>query len=200
MSVKRRILIALTGASGVEYGRRLLEILAAQSDVELHLIVSPSAQKVLKLEQGLSLDLDRFRPDMLGLAADTRLTLHRHDNVAAPVASGSFRIEALAVVPCSMGSAAAIAHGLSENLVERAADVMIKERRKLIVVPRETPLSTIHLRNLLTLSELGAIVLPASPGFYHRPTTAAELVDFVVARILDHLNVEHNLVKRWCGD
>jgi 4-hydroxy-3-polyprenylbenzoate decarboxylase len=107
-AAKRRIVVALTGASGVEYGRRLLEILAAQSDIELHLIVSPSAVKVLKLERGLSLHVDHFRPEALGLAAHTALTLHRHDNVAAPVASGSFRVEALAVVPCSMGCAAAI--------------------------------------------------------------------------------------------
>ena len=101
------------------------------------------------------------------------------------------------IAPCSMGCAAAIAHGMSDNLIERAADVMLKERRTLIVVPRETPLSTVHLKNLLTLSELGALVLPASPGFYNKPKSVAELVDFVVARVLDHLKIEHDLVKRW---
>lgn len=195
----RRIAVAITGASGSEYGRRLLEVLCAIPNLEVHLIVSPSAVKVLKIEQGLEVDPENFRPEMLGLPAKSGLRFYRHDDVAAPVSSGSFRVEAMAIVPCSMGCAAAIAHGMSENLIERAADVMIKERRKLIVVPRETPLSTIHLRNLLTLSEQGVIVLPASPGFYNRPTTTAEMVDFIVARVLDHLGIEHSLMKRWGG-
>jgi 4-hydroxy-3-polyprenylbenzoate decarboxylase len=124
---------------------------------------------------------------------------HHYDNVAGAVASGSFQIEAMAIVPCSMGCVAAIAHGISDNLIERAADVMIKERRRLILVPRETPFSTIHLKNMLTLSELGAIVLPASPGFYSKPASVAEMVDFIVARVLDHLQIEHELTKRWGG-
>jgi 4-hydroxy-3-polyprenylbenzoate decarboxylase len=193
----RRIALAFTGASGAVYGWRLLEELLDRPDIETHLMLSPSAQKVLKLEEGYDVDLEHFEPKMLGIEKDTNLVYHRYDDVAAPASSGSYRIEAMVIAPCSMGCAAAIAHGMSDNLIERAADVMLKERRKLILVPRETPYSTIHLKNLLALSELGALVLPASPGFYNKPRTVSEMVDFVVARVLDHLNIEHNLVKRW---
>jgi len=193
----RRIALAITGASGAVYGRRVLEELLARAEIEVHLIISPSARKVLCVEEGIELDSERFDPEKLGLKPSARLIYHRHDDVAAPVSSGSFRVEAMAVVPCSMGCAAAMAHGLSENLIERAADVMLKERRPLIVVPRETPFSTVHLRNLLTLSELGAIVLPASPGFYGKPQSVADMVNFVVARVLDHLKIENDLARRW---
>ena len=195
----RRIAVALSGASGAAYGRRLLEELTTREGIETHLLISPSAKKVLAIEEGLHVDLDRFDSAQLGLASPANLVYHHYDNVAAAVASGSFQIEAMAIVPCSMGCVAAIAHGMSDNLIERAADVMIKERRRLIVVPRETPFSTIHLKNMLTLSELGAIVLPASPGFYSKPTSVADMVDFVVARILDHLQIEHDLTRRWGG-
>ena len=198
-SGKRRIALALTGASGAVYGRRVLEELSNREDIETHLLISPSAQKVLKIEEGLDVNLDAFDPASFGLSATKNLVYHRYDNVAASVASGSFQIEAMAIVPCSMGCVAAIAHGISDNLIERAADVILKERRRLIVVPRETPYSTIHLKNMLTLSQLGAIVLPASPGFYGKPQNIHEMVDFVVARILDHLHVEHALSKRWGG-
>jgi len=193
----RRIALALTGASGAIYGRRILEELAARDHIETHLMISPAAQKVLKLEENISINIERFDPKSLGLKSAKNLVYHRHDDIAASASSGSYRIEALVIAPCSMGCAAAIAHGMSDNLIERAADVMLKERRPLIVVPRETPLSTVHLKNLLTLSELGALVLPASPGFYNKPKSVAELVDFVVARVLDHLKIEHDLVKRW---
>ncbi len=196
MSV-RRIALAITGASGAVYGRRVLEELLARPELEVHLMISPSAQKVLKIEEGIALDLEKFEPAALGVKAAAKLRYHQYDDVAAPVSSGSFRVEAMAVVPCSMGCAAAIAHGMSDNLIERAADVMLKERRPLIVVPRETPLSTVHLKNLLALSELGATVLPASPGFYGRPQSVAEMVNFVVARVLDHLKIEHALMRRW---
>lgn len=195
----RRIALAITGASGAIYGRRVLEELLARPDLEVHLIISPSAQKVMQVEDGIALNLDSFNISTLGIIPAAKLVHHRHDNIAAAVSSGSFRVESMAIVPCSMGCAAAIAHGLSDNLVERAADVMLKERRPLIVVPRETPFSTVHLKNLLTLSELGAIVLPASPGFYNKPQSVADMVNFVVARVLDHLKIEHNLAKRWGG-
>lgn len=196
---KRRIALAMSGASGAVYGRRVLEELTNREDIETHLLISPSAQKVLKIEEGLEVNLEAFDPASLGLRTSGNLVYHRYDNVAASVASGSFQIEAMAIVPCSMGCVAAIAHGISDNLIERAADVILKERRRLIVVPRETPYSTIHLKNMLTLSKLGATVLPASPGFYNKPESVNQMVDFVVARILDHLHVEHNLSKRWGG-
>ena len=197
---KRRILLAITGASGAVYGRRVLQELMSRTELEVHLIVSPSAQKVLKLEDGIDIDLDKIDPAALGVRRtkdSATLVCHRYDNVAAPVASGSFRVEAMAVVPCSMGCAAAIAHGISDNLIERAADVMLKERRTLLVVPRETPYSTVHLRNLLALSELGATVMPASPGFYGKPASLAELVDFMVSRVLDQLKIDNDLTRRW---
>lgn len=196
---KRRIALALSGASGAVYGRRLLDELTQRDGIETHLMISPSAKKVLAIEENIHVDLEQFDPASLGLKSCANLVYHRYDNIAGAVASGSFQVEAMAIVPCSMGCVAAIAHGLSDNLIERAADVMIKERRRLIVVPRETPFSTIHLKNLLTLSELGAMVLPASPGFYNKPASVAEMVDFVVARVLDHLQIEHDLTRRWGG-
>jgi 4-hydroxy-3-polyprenylbenzoate decarboxylase len=199
LNAPRRIALAITGASGAVYGMRVLEELASRPGIETHLAISPSARKVLKIEHGIVFDPDRFEIGALKVKAAGPVVFHRHDNVAAPLASGSFRIEAMVVAPCSMGCAAAIAHGTSENLIERAADVMLKERRTLIVVPRETPFSTLHLRNLLTLSELGALVLPACPGFYTQPKSVAEMVDFVVARVLDHLHIEHELGQRWGG-
>ena len=196
---KRRIALAITGASGAIYGRRLLEELLKRGEIETHLLISPSAKKVLSIEEGCDVNLDKFDPASLELSESANLVYHHYDNIAGPVASGSFQIEAMAIVPCSMGCVAAIAHGISDNLIERAADVMLKERRRLILVPRETPYSTIHLKNLLTLSELGAIVLPASPGFYGKPKSIGDMVDFVVARVLDHLKIEHDLAKRWGG-
>lgn len=197
MSKKRRVALFITGASGAVYGLRVLEELLRDDALEVHLSISPAAQKVLKVEHGISVDLATFEPTALQVKNAERAVYHAHDNVAAPPASGSFRIEAMAIVPCSMGCAAAIAHGISNDLIERAADVMIKERRPLVLVPRETPLSAIHLENLLTLAKLGVTVLPASPGFYGQPKSVAEMVDFVVARVLDHLRVENRLGPRW---
>ena len=197
----RRIALGITGASGAIYGRRVLEELLLRPEIEVHLAISPSAQKVMRLEDGLEIDLKKFSLSSLRLKSPAagKLVYHQHDDVGAPIASGSFRVEAMVVAPCSMGCAGAIAHGLSDNLIERAADVMLKERRPLIVVPRETPYSTAHLRNLLTLSELGATVLPASPGFYGKPQSVADMVNFIVARVLDHLHIENDLAKRWNG-
>ena len=196
-TTRRRIGLYITGASGAVYGLRVLEELLRSDALEIHVTISPSAQKVLRVEHGITINLQRFKPESLGIANAKKLHYHAYDDVAAPPASGSFRMEALAIVPCSMGCIGAIAHGISDDLIQRSADVMIKERRPLIVVPRETPLSAIHLENLLTLAKLGVTVLPASPGFYGRPKTVDELVDFVVARVLDHLKVEHTLGPRW---
>jgi 4-hydroxy-3-polyprenylbenzoate decarboxylase len=197
MPKKRRIGLAITGASGAIYGLRVLEELLRHDELEIFLTISPSAQKVLKVEHGIAIDLKNFKPEALGIANASRATYFQYDDVAAPISSGSFRLSALAIVPCSMGCAGAIAHGISDDLIQRAADVMIKERRRLVVVPRETPLSTVHLENLLALSKLGVVVLPAAPGFYGKPKRVEDMVDFVVARVLDHLEVEHNLGPRW---
>lgn len=194
---KRRIGLAITGASGAIYGLRVLEMLLVDRSLEVHLTISASAAKVLRIEHGIALNLERFQPRALKVNGAERAVYHHHENVAAPLASGSFRLSALAVVPCSMGCAGKIAHGISGDLIERAADVMLKERRTLVVVPRETPLSAVHLENLLALARLGATVLPAAPGFYGKPKQVGDLVDFIAARVLDHLNVDHSLGPRW---
>jgi 4-hydroxy-3-polyprenylbenzoate decarboxylase len=194
---KRRIALAMTGASGAIYGLRLLEQLVQNDVIEPHLTLSQSAQKVLKVEHGIDLDLQNFQPAALKIAGAERAIYHPFDDVAASIASGSFRVQAMVIAPCSMGCIGSIAHGISNDLIERCADVMIKERRRLVVVPRETPLSAVHLENLLALARLGVVVLPASPGFYGQPRTVSELVDFVVARVLDHLDISHQLGPRW---
>jgi len=194
---RRRIALAITGASGAIYGLRVLEELLRNKALEVHLTITPAAQKILEIENGISVDLHAFSPAALGVKNAERATYHAHDDLMAPLASGSFRLDAMAVVPCSMACAGAIARGLSKDLVERAADVMLKERRTLTIVPRETPLSAVHLENLLALARLGVAVVPACPGFYGKPQSVEDLVDFVVARVLDHLAVAHKLGPRW---
>lgn len=206
MHQDRPVTVALTGASGAYYGLRLVEsLLRRQQPVDF--IVSDAARLVLQQECGLDIRgafetvvvaLDRyFRSVCAQAMAQTRLRYFARDDWMAPMASGSGGAYAMVVCPCSMGTLAAIAHGLSDNLIERAADVIIKEKRTLILVPRETPLSAIHLKNMLSLAKLGVIVLPAAPGFYHRPKKVADLIDFVVARILDQLGITHALVPTW---
>jgi len=187
----------MTGASGAIYGLRLLEELLRDSSLDVHFTLSPSAQKVLRVEHDMQCDLENFDAAALGIKNSRRLTYHRYDNVAAPLASGSFRIRALAIVPCSMGCLGAIANGISDDLIQRAADVMLKERRRLVLVPRESPLSSIHLENMLKLSKAGAVIMPAAPGFYGKPKSISEMVDFIVARVLDQLEIEHELGPRW---
>ena len=192
-----RFAVCFSGGSGVAYGLRLVEVLL-QSGHEVPLCATAAALRVLVHEAGLRVDLER--PDLAALFAPDlrrRLFVHAIDAVEATPASGSAAIVATIIVPCSMGTLARIAHGFSSNLVERAADVALKEGRPLVVVPRETPLSIVHLQNMLELARLGAIVLPAMPGFYHRPTSVQDLVDFVVSKILDRLRVDHALVRRW---
>ncbi|MCK6471244.1 MAG: UbiX family flavin prenyltransferase [Planctomycetes bacterium] len=193
----KRIGLAITGASGSVYGLRVLEELLRAPGVEIHLTISAAARKVLAVEHGIGVDLERFDARALGVKPTKRLVYHHHEDVSAPPASGSFRLAALAIVPCSMGCAGRIAHGISGDLVERAADVMLKERRPLVLVPRETPLSAIHLENLAALARHGATVLPAAPGFYGKPESVEDLIDFIVARVLDHLDVPHQLGPRW---
>jgi 4-hydroxy-3-polyprenylbenzoate decarboxylase len=195
------LVLAVTGASGSAYGVRLLEVLL-RTGRTVHLVVSPAAVEVFDRELGRPLNLDRFDPAaFLGPAAAdgnlSRLRYHHYRDFRAGIASGSFLTAGMAVCPCSMGTAAAIAHGTGNNLIHRAADVHLKERRTLVVVPRETPLGLIQLRTLATLAEAGAVVLPAMPGFYHRPQAVSDLVDFVVGRVCDQLGVPHTLFERW---
>jgi 4-hydroxy-3-polyprenylbenzoate decarboxylase len=188
------VVLGITGASGAPYAVRLLAALN-EARVPVQLIVSSYGMRLLKEESAIE-DLD-------GLRAATgdwsRVEVYDSTNRGATPASGSAPSRGMVVCPCSMGTLASIAAGTSRNLVERAADVALKERRPLILVPRETPLSLVHLENMTRLTRAGAVVLPAAPGFYHRPRTIGDLVDFVVARILDHLAVEHRLGKRWEG-
>jgi 4-hydroxy-3-polyprenylbenzoate decarboxylase len=197
------IVLAITGASGSRYGVRLLEVLL-RAGRTVHLVISPAAGEVFEreLSHPVPLDPKRFDPrSLLGGAAEgadlTRLTYHDVRNFQAGIASGSFLTAGMVVCPCSMGTVAAIAHGVGENLIHRAADVHLKERRKLILVPRETPLGLIQLRNLTAVAEAGAVVLPAMPAFYTLPQTVADMVDFVVGRVCDQLGVGHDLLPRW---
>jgi 4-hydroxy-3-polyprenylbenzoate decarboxylase len=183
--VKKKIVVGITGASGAPYARRLVQVLRGRDDVELGVCVSQTAPEVWALECGGDLR-EQLGVPVWGVR-----------DYKAPFASGSAGWHAMAVVPCSMGTAARIAHGISDTLLTRAADVMLKERRTLVVVPRETPLSVVHLENLATLARAGAVVLPAMPSFYGKPATLDEAVDTVVGRLLDHLGLEHALVRRW---
>ncbi len=194
------IAVALTGASGIQYGLRLVECLL-QAGREVQLLYSQAAQVVAAMEMGLELpsrpeEAERLLGDRLG-AEPGRLRVFGRQQWAAPVASGSNPPEALVICPCTTGTLASVAQGICEDLIDRAADVALKERRRLILVVRETPFSTIHLENMLKLSRAGAVILPANPGFYHRPRKVEALVDFVVARVLDHLEVDHELLPRW---
>jgi 4-hydroxy-3-polyprenylbenzoate decarboxylase len=194
------LVLALTGASGAPYGVRLLEVLL-QAGHKVHLIISPAAAEVLERELDRRVRLDHFDlADLLGEVPAEVAGLaqyHHFSNFQAGIASGSFLTAGMVVCPCSMGTVAAIAHGLSQNLIHRAADVHLKERRKLVLVPRETPLNVIQLRNLTTCAEAGAVVLPAMPPFYHRPRNLSDCIDFIVGRICDQFGVEHRLFQRW---
>jgi 4-hydroxy-3-polyprenylbenzoate decarboxylase len=184
MSV-RKIVVGVTGASGAPYARRLLQVLRGCADVEIGVCVSQTAPDVWALECGGNLRESAGAP-VWGVR-----------DYKAPFASGSAGWHAMAIVPCSMGTAARVAHGISDTLLTRAADVMLKERRTLVVVPRETPLSVVHLENLLSLARAGALVLPAMPSFYGKAKTLDDAIDSVVARVLDHLGVVHDLGHRW---
>lgn len=191
------IAVCWSGGSGSRYGRRLVDVLLGLGHT-VHLCATGAALRVLKYEDGEDVDFEA--PDLAQLFAEPlRQNLHVHalNAVEAAPASGSAGLAATVVVPCSMGTLARIAHGFSSNLVERSADVALKEGRMLIVVPRETPLSVLHLENMLKLARMGVVVLPAMPGFYQRPKTIAELVDFMVGKILDRLGIAHELVQRW---
>lgn len=199
-TTEESVIVALTGASGSAYGLRLIQRLA-QAEIAQHIILSEAARIVLKQEMDLALS---------GNADNSALELANHLDISAsllrcyalkdwfsPTASGSAGIRRMVVVPCSMGTLGRIANGISDNLIERAADVMLKERRQLILVPRETPLSAIHLENMLKLSRMGVDIMPAMPAFYNRPQSIDELIDFLVDRLLDHLNIPNPAAKQW---
>jgi flavin prenyltransferase len=186
-----RLLVGISGASGAVYGVRLLEVLSAVPTVEVHLITTPAARETIRLET------DRDPREVDGLAD----VVHRFGDIAAAPSSGSFRLDAMAVVPCSMRTLAAIAYSLSDNLLVRAADVALKERRPLVIAPRETPLHLGHLKAMVRVTEMGAIVAPPMPAFYHHPATLDDIVDQTVNRLLDQLGIEleDDLFQRWRG-
>lgn len=181
-----RLVVAITGASGIVYGKRLLEVLK-KGKIETHLIISQTAKKLIEYEL-------ETKPETV-----EKLATHVYGNedLFAPIASGSFKFDAMIIAPCSMKTLAGIACGYSDNLILRAAEVCLKEKRKLILVPRETPLSPIHLSNMLKLSRLGALIVPAMPAYYHKPRNIDDIVDFIVGKILDQLGIEHKLFRRW---
>jgi 4-hydroxy-3-polyprenylbenzoate decarboxylase len=181
-----RLIVAITGASGVVYGKRLLEVLR-EKKVETHLIISKAAENVVEHE------LETTKRELEKLAS------HFYDvnDLSAPIVSGSFKTDGMIVIPCSMKTLAGIAHGYSDNLILRAADVTLKEKRRLVLVPRETPLSVVHLRNMLDLASQGVSILPAMPAYYHKPEKIQDLIDFIVGKVLDLLGIEHELFNRW---
>jgi 4-hydroxy-3-polyprenylbenzoate decarboxylase len=185
----RRIVVAITGATGAIYGVQLLRRLAAVPGVETHLVISDAATLTLHQEVGLQ------RRDVEALAH----VVHRNREIGASIASGSFRTDGMVIAPCSMKTLAAVAHGLSDNLIARAADVVLKERRRLILMVRETPFNLAHLRNMTAVTEMGGIVFPPLPSFYHRPATIDEMVDHTVARVMDLLGMTNDLAPRWGG-
>jgi len=192
--------LAITGASGAQYGLRLLEQLV-KTQKPIYVLISTAARKVIPLETELRLPAQTHHIQSVLTeyyqAMPGQIQVFAQQQWFAPVASGSAAPRAMVVCPCTSGTLAAIAQGLSRTLIERAADVVLKERRKLILVHRETPLSRIHLENMLRLTQMGATILPANPGFYHHPQGIEDLIDFIVARILDHLEINHNLLPRW---
>ncbi len=190
------LVVAMTGASGAAYAVRLLQTLRRLGRT-VHLTMSPSAAQVLREELGLALNLDAFDTSSLGGEGPGRLVYHHYQNFGAGIASGSFPTGGMVIIPCSMSTLGAIAGGITTNLITRAADVHLKERRKLVLVPRETPLSLIHLENMVTVTRAGAVVLPAMPGWYHHPRRLEDLVNFVVGRICDQFGVHNALSPRW---
>ncbi len=189
----KKYIIAMTGASGSIYFKRLSEVLSAKSELQLHLIATDNGKAVMAHELGI--DYNGWAKELAD--GNENIRLEAVDNLFGAIASGSYGTDGMVVAPCSMGTLAEISHGISKNLLTRAADVAIKEKKPLIIVPRETPLSAIHLENMLKLANLGVTILPAMPGFYHEPATMEELVDFIVGKILDQLGVDNNLYEKW---
>ena len=195
------LVLSITGASGAVYAVRLLEMLV-QAGRDVHLTISPSGRDVLKQELHVRVDLDRFEVSALVDLSEKpgHVLYHHYQDFYSPIASGSYLTDGMVICPCSGATLGTIACGTATNLVHRAAEVHLKERRKLILVTRETPLSLIHIENMKRIVEAGAVVLPAAPGWYHGVNSVMDLVDFVVARVLDQLHVDHTLMKRWSQD
>lgn len=185
----RRLVVAITGATGAVYGVRLLQQLAATPGVETHLVVSDAASLTLHQEVGMQ------RRDVEALAH----VVHRNRDIGASIASGSFQSDGMVVAPCSMKTLASVAHALSDNLIARAADVMLKERRRLVLMVRETPFNLAHLRNMTAVTEMGGIIFPPLPGFYHKPASIEEMVDHTVGRVIDLFGIEQGIAPRWNG-
>jgi len=193
--IVKKIILGLTGASGSVYFLRLAQRLL-QQEILLHVIASVQGEKVLQYETGVTLE-DQVKS---WKQSGANILLEDNSNLFSAAASGSSRFDAMVIVPCSMSTLAMLAHGITQTLLTRAADVMIKERRKLVLVPRETPLSTVHLKNMAELSQLGATILPAMPGFYNKPQSMDDLIDVVVGKTLDALEIENDCYKRWEGE
>jgi flavin prenyltransferase len=196
-----RLVVGITGASGSCYGIRLIEVLLREG-ADVHVVITDAGWRVLKEELGW--DVTRRQAaleERFGyVEGGGRLTFHPNADIGASIASGSFRVDGMIIMPCSMGTLASIAHGVSDDLMTRAADVMMKEGRQLILVPRETPLHAIHLENMLTLARMGVKLVPAMPAFYYDPQSIDDLVDFLVGKVLDIMAIEHRLFKRWGGE
>ena len=188
----KKIVVGITGASGSIYAKRLIEVLAKEG-IQINVVATEKGKQVFGFELGINL---KTWIDELSLTY-SNIKLENNNNMFSGVASGSNKYDAVIILPCSMGTLAEISHGLSKNLLCRAADVALKEGRKLILVPRETPLNTIHLENMCRLSKMGVGIIPAMPGFYHHPSSIDEIVDFLIGKILDYLNIENNLFKKW---
>lgn len=195
----KRIVVAITGASGVPYGVKLLQELV-EKDCQVHLTISKAATTVLRHEMDIHVDLRDFSPEHIIGRQVKQIHYHYYDDISAPIASGTFPTDGMVIIPCSMSTLAGVASGLGNNLILRAADVTLKEGRKLVLVPRETPVGTIALENMVRVSRAGGCILPAMPGFYQGPQTVADMIDFVVGKVLDQLQVPHDLFRRWKGE
>ena len=199
-----KFIVAISGGSGGLYAIKVCESILANGD-ELFLVTSEPGRRVLSLETSLNLSGNTEKDlkillDKFGNKYENQIHIHHQNDVGASIASGSFKTDGMVIVPCSTGTLGSIANGISRGLIERAADVVLKERRKLIIVPRETPLSIIHLKNMVKLTEAGGIVMPASPGFYHIPNSVDDLVNMVASRVLQHLEIESPIIKPWKGE
>ncbi|MFB3896571.1 MAG: UbiX family flavin prenyltransferase [bacterium] len=188
-------IIAITGASGVVYGKRLVEVMSSQK-IPVSLIISDPAKQIIEDELGIKLTTD-IVSSLFTKAAKKYITVFNNKDLGAPISSGSYKTSGMIVIPCSMATLSAIATGNSRSLIERAADVILKEHRRLILVPREMPLNAIHLKNMLELSRIGVDIVPPMPGFYHHPKSIADQIDFVVGKVLDLLDIDHQLYQRW---
>lgn len=182
-----RVIVAISGATGVIYGIKLLEALQDNKLYEIHLLISPWAERIIKSETNFSVKQVKNYASYY----------YEINDFNAPIASGSFKTDGMVIIPCSMKTLSAIAHGYADNLITRSADVIIKEKRKLILIPRETPLSTIHLENMVKLARLGIVILPPIPAFYYKPKSLIEIIDHLTSKILDNLGIENHLYKRW---